>query len=96
MWRWGKLGTIRYKKATHQLPHLRCWEQKQGPWLDPHVQHHRGDVQTTQAAPPARCADAPGPSPPLRKQPTRPGASEGTQLLVFSPLCTDPRIASLA
>ena len=63
MWRWGKLGTIRYKKATNQLPHLRCWEQKQGPWLDPHVQHHQGDGQTTKRLLPPDALMLPDPHP---------------------------------
>ena len=38
--RLGQLGTIRYKKATSQLPFLRCWVQKQHTTHDPCSQHH--------------------------------------------------------
>ena len=31
----------------HQLPFLRCWEQKQGPVHDPCTRHHQGGMQTT-------------------------------------------------
>ena len=39
------------------------WEQKQGPWLDPHVQHHQGDGQTTKRLLPPDALMLPDPHP---------------------------------
>ena len=48
----GQILTIRYKKATNQLPFLRCQEQNQDSVCDPCTHNHRGCAQTTKATPP--------------------------------------------
>ena len=69
----GQLGTLRYRKATNQLPFLRCRGRKQGTAHYPSTRHQQrwgADHLTTPTLTP------------LKEQP----ALQGNLLLAFIPL----------
>ena len=86
MCRWGKLWTIRYKKATNQLSLLRCWEQKQGWSQHPAPPRGRADHLSHSSGPTHQATPTLTPF----KGPARPasGSEQGHLFLVFSPLCS--------
>lgn len=97
---WGKLWTVKYKKAKAQLLLLSFREQKQGTPRDPCTQHPEGVGRPLRPPlqPDPQIHLPPQSSSHLRNQlPVNSGSKQGHLLLLFTPSCfsTSPHKACL-